>query len=151
MPLKEQLTADLTDAMRQSDDVRKSTLRMLITAINVAEVAGSERRQLSDEQVMQVLAKQVKQRRESIAEFDKAGRQDLVEKEAAELKVLETYMPPQIPREQIEAEARKAIAEVGAKAPSDKGKVMQTLMPRLSGRAEGRDINAVVTELLAAG
>ena len=148
MPLKEQLTADLTDAMRQSDDVRKSTLRMLITAINVAEVAGSERRQLSDEQVMQVLAKQVKQRRESIDEFQKAGRQDLVDKEAAELKVLEAYMPPQMPREEIEAEARKAIAEVGAKGPSDKGKVMQTLMPRLSGRAEGRDINAVVTELL---
>jgi uncharacterized protein len=149
MPLKEQLTSDLTDAMRQSDDVRKSTLRMLITAINVAEVAGSERRQLSDEQVMQVLAKQVKQRRESIDEFQKAGRQDLVDKEAAELKVLEAYMPPQMPREEIEAEARKAIAEVGAKGPSDKGKVMQTLMPRLSGRAEGREINAVVTELLA--
>jgi uncharacterized protein YqeY len=149
MPLKEQFTADLTDAMRQSDDVRKSTLRMLITAINVAEVAGSERRQLSDEQVMQVLAKQVKQRRESIDEFQKAGRQDLVDKEAAELKVLEAYMPPQMPREEIEAEARKAIAEVGAKGPSDKGKVMQTLMPRLSGRAEGREINAVVTELLA--
>jgi uncharacterized protein YqeY len=149
MPLKEQLTADLTDAMRQSDDVRKSTLRMLITAINVAEVAGSERRQLSDEQVMQVLAKQVKQRRESIDEFQKAGRQDLVDKEAAELKVLQAYMPPQMPREEIEAEARKAIAEVGAKGPSDKGKVMQILMPRLSGRAEGREINAVVTELLA--
>jgi uncharacterized protein YqeY len=149
MPLKEQLTADLTDAMRQSDDVRKSTLRMLITAINVAEVAGSERRQLSDEQVMQVLAKQAKQRRESIDEFQKAGRQDLVDKEAAELKVLEAYMPPQMPRDEIEAEARKAIAEVGAKGPSDKGKVMQTLMPRLSGRAEGREINAIVTELLA--
>ena len=149
MPLKEQLTADLTDAMRQSDDVRKSTLRMLITAINVAEVAGSERRQLSDEQVMQVLMKQVKQRRESIDEFQKAGRQDLVDQEAAELKVLEAYMPPQMPREEIEAEARKAIAEVGAKGPSDKGKVMQTLMPRLSGRAEGREINDVVTKLLA--
>jgi uncharacterized protein YqeY len=149
MPLKEQLTSDLTDAMRNSDEVRKSTLRMLITAINVAEVAGSERRQLSDEQVMHVLAKQAKQRRESIDEFQKAGRQDLVDKEAAELKVLEAYMPPQMPREEIEAEARKAIAEIGAKGPSDKGKVMQTLMPRLSGRAEGRDINAVVTELLA--
>jgi uncharacterized protein len=149
MPLKEQFTSDLTDAMRQSDDVRKSTLRMLITAINVAEVAGAERRQLSDEQVMQVLARQVKQHRESIDEFQKAGRQDLVDKEAAELKVLEAYMPPQMPRQEIEAEARNAIAEVGAKGPSDKGKVMQTLMPRLSGRAEGRDINAVVTELLA--
>src|ERR1700693_172889 len=117
MPLKEQLTADLTDAMRQSDDVRKSTLRMLITAINVAEVAGSERRQLSDEQVMQVLAQQVKPRRESIDEYQKAGRQALVDKEAAELKLLEAYMPPQMPRHEIEAEARKVIAEVGAKGP----------------------------------
>jgi hypothetical protein len=149
MPLKEQLTADLTDAMRQSDEVRKSTLRMLLAAVNVAEVAGSERKQLTDEQVMQVLTRQVKQRRESIAEFEKADRQDLVDKEAAELKILETYMPPQMPREEIEAEARKAIAEVGAKAPSDKGKVMKILMPRLSGRADGRDINEVVTELLA--
>lgn len=148
MPLKEQLTADLTDAMRQSDEVRKSTLRMLLAAVNVAEVAGSERKQLTDEQVLQVLTRQVKQRRESIAEFEKAGRQDLVDKEAAELKILETYMPPQMPREEIEAEARKAIAEVGAKAPSDKGKVMKTLMPRLSGRADGRDINEVVTALL---
>ena len=149
MPLKEQFTSDLTDAMRQSDEVRKSTLRMLITAINVAEVAGSERRQLNDEQVMQVVIKQVKQRRESIDEFQKAGRQDLADKEAAELKVLEAYMPPQMPREEIEVEARKAIAEVGAKGLSDKGKVMQTLMPRLSGHADGRDINAVVAELLA--
>jgi uncharacterized protein YqeY len=149
MPLKEQLTSDLTDAMRQSDDVRKSTLRMLLAAINVAEVAGTERRQLTDEQVMQVLMKQVKQRHDSIDEFQKAGRQDLVDKEAAELKVLEAYMPPQMPREEIEAEARKAIAEVGAKGPADKGKVMQTLMPRLSGRAEGREINDVVTKLLA--
>ena len=149
MPLKEQLTADLTDAMRQSDDVRRSTLRMVLAAVNMAEVAGSERKQLSDEQVMQVLTKQVKQRRESISEFEKAGRQDLVDKEAAELKILETYMPPQMPREEIEAEARKAIAEVGAKGPPDKGKVMQTLMPRLSGRADGREINDVVTSLLA--
>jgi len=149
MPLKEQLSHDLKDAMRASDEVRKSTLRMLISAINVAEVAGTERHELSDEQVMQVLAKQAKQRRESIDEFGKAGRQDLVDKEAAELKVLETYLPPQIGRAEIEAEVRAVIAEVGAKSPADKGKVMQVLMPRLSGRAEGREVNAVVTELLA--
>jgi hypothetical protein len=151
MPLKDQLSSDLKDAMRASDEVRKSTLRMLISAINTVEVAGSERKELSDEQVMQVITKQVKQRKESIDEFGKAGRQDLVDKEAAEMKVLEAYMPPQMGRDEIEAEVRKVIAEVGATSAADKGKLMKVLMPRLSGKADGREINAVVTELLAAG
>ena len=150
MSLKEQLAKDLTDAIRQGDDNRKSTLRMLISAINMQQVAGSARKELGDEQVMQVIAKQVKQRRESIDEFKKAGRQELADKEAAEMHVLQAYMPEQASREQIEAEARKVIGEVGAAGPQDKGKVMQAIMPRLSGRAEGRDINEVVTELLSA-
>ena len=149
MPLKKQLTDDLTAAIRASDEVRKSTLRMLISAINTVEVAGSERKELSDEQVMQVITKQVKQRKESIDEFGKAGRQDLVDKEAAEMKVLEAYMPPQMSRDEIEAEARKAMSEVGATSPADKGKLMKVLMPRLSGKADGREINEVVTQLLA--
>lgn len=149
MPLKKQLTDDLTAAMRASDEVRKSTLRMLISAINTVEVAGSERKELSDEQVMQVITKQVKQRKESIDEFGKAGRQDLVDKEAAEMKVLETYMPPQMSRDEIEAEVRKAMSEVGATNAADKGKLMKVLMPRLSGKADGREINEVVTQLLA--
>jgi uncharacterized protein len=148
VPLKEQLTSDLTDAMRQGDEVRKSTLRMLMSAIKNAEVAGSERKDLTDEQVMQVIGKQVKQRKESIDEFAKAKRQDLVDKETAELHVLEAYMPEQLGRDEIAAEVRNVIDEVGAKGPADKGKVMQVLMPRLSGKAEGREINAVVTELL---
>jgi uncharacterized protein YqeY len=148
MPLKEQLSNDLKDAMRASEEVRKSTLRMLISAINNVEVAGSERKELSDDQVMQVIMKQVKQRKESIDEFGKAGRQDLVDKEAAEMKVLEAYMPPQMGRDEIEAEARKAMGEVGATSPADKGKLMKVLMPRLSGKADGREINEVVTQLL---
>ncbi|HVP04437.1 MAG TPA: GatB/YqeY domain-containing protein [Dehalococcoidia bacterium] len=149
MPLKDQLSNDLKDAMRAGDEVRKSTLRMLMAAVNTAEVAGAERHELTDEQVIQVIVKQVKQRRESIEEFGKAGRQDLVDKETAEMKVLEAYMPPQLGREEIAAEARAVIAEVGAKAPSDKGKVMSVLMKKLAGKADGKDINAVVTELLA--
>lgn len=148
MALKEQLSKDLTDAMRASDEVRKSTLRMLMTAINSAEVSGSERKELTDDQVMQVIGKQVKQRRESIDEFTKAGRNDLADKEAAELKVLQAYMPEQMGRDQIAAEVKKAMEETGAAGPADKGKLMKVLMPRLSGKAEGRDINAVVTELL---
>ncbi|MEX0682792.1 MAG: GatB/YqeY domain-containing protein [Dehalococcoidia bacterium] len=150
MSLKEQLATDLTDAMRNGEETRKSTLRMLMTAINMQEVSGSERKELADDQVMQVIAKQVKQRRESIDEFQKAGRTDLVKTEEAELAVLQAYLPAQMARDEIEAEARKAIEEAGAKGPQDKGKVMQVIVPRLAGRAEGRDINEVVTQLLAA-
>ena len=149
MPSKEQLSNDLKDAMRAGDEVRKSTLRMLLSAVGVAEVAGSTRHELTDEQVMQVLAKQAKQRRESIEEFKKADRQDLVDVEAAELKILEEYLPAQMGRDEIAKEAREVIAAVGASAPGDKGKVMKDLMPRLAGRAAGRDINEVVNELLA--
>ncbi len=148
MPVKEQLSSDLKDAMRAGDEVRKSTLRMLMAAIGTAEVAGSTRHELNDAEVMQVIAKQVKQRRESIDEFKKAGRQDLVDKEAAEMAVLQAYLPAQMGRDEIADEAKKVIAETGAQGPADKGKVMKELMPRLAGRAEGRDINDVVTALL---
>jgi uncharacterized protein YqeY len=149
MSLKEQLADDLKDAIRAGDEVRKSTLRMLMTAVNTAEVSGSERRELADDQVMQVIAKQVKQRRESIEEFKRANRHDLVATEEAEMKVLEAYMPAQMSRDEIEAEARQVIAEVGANSPADKGKVMKKIVPRLAGRADGRDINEVVTQLLS--
>jgi uncharacterized protein YqeY len=149
MSLKEQLANDLTDAIRKGDETRKSTLRMLLAAINMQEVSGSTRRELGDDDVMQVIAKQVKQRRESIDEFQKAGRLELAQKEESELGVLQDYLPAQMARDEIEAEARAVIAEVGAAGPQDKGKVMQAIMPRLAGRAEGREINEVVTQLLA--
>ena len=150
MSLKEQLANDLADALRQGDDTRKSTIRMLMSAISTEEVAGAERRELGDDEVLKVVARQVKQRRDSIEEFEKAGREDLAQKEAAELQILRAYMPEQAGREEIEAEARKVIDEIGASGPQDKGKVMQAIMPRLAGRAEGRDINDVVTQLLSA-
>ena len=146
MSLKDQLAEDLKDAMRARDEIRKSAIRMAIAAIKNAEIAAGKAFQDAD--VLGVLAKQVKQRRESIEEFQKGGRQDLVDQEAAEMKFLAAYMPPSISRDEIVAEARKVIEEVGARGPSDKGKVMQALMPRLTGRAEGREINEVVTELL---
>lgn len=148
MSLKEQLASDLKEAMRSGQEVRKNTLRMLLAAVNVAEVAGAERKDLDDDAVLQVIAKQAKQRRESIEEFRKAGRQDLVDTEEAELAVIQEYLPAQMGRDEIEAEAKRVIAEVGALGPSDKGKVMKVLMPRLAGRAEGREINEVVTRLL---
>ena len=150
MSLKEQLANDLTDALRQGDDTRKSTIRMLMSAISTEEVAGAERRELGDEEMLKVVARQVKQRRDSIEEFKKAGRNELADKEAAELQILQAYMPEQAGREEIETEARRVIAEIGATGPQDKGKVMQAIMPRLAGRAEGRDINEVVTQQLSA-
>ncbi len=150
MSLKEQLANDLADALRQGDDTRKSTIRMLMSAISTEEVSGAERRELGDEEVLKVVARQVKQRRDSIEEFEKAGREELAKKEAAEMQVLQAYMPEQASREEIEAESRKVIDEIGATGPQDKGKVMQAIMPRLAGRAEGRDINEVVTQQLSA-
>ena len=147
MSLKDQLAEDLKDAMRQGDETRKTALRLTITAIKNAEVAAIK--QFEDAEVIGVIGKQAKQRRESIEEYQKANRQDLADKEAAELKVLETYLPAQMSREDVAAEARKVIAEVGAKGPADKGRVMAALMPRLAGRADGKVVNEAVTELLS--
>ncbi len=148
MSLKEQLAEDLKDAIRQGDESRKTAIRMLTWAVKNAEVAAGK--PLQDPEVLVLIAKQVKQSRESIEEFKKGGRQDLVDKEAAEMRVLEAYLPPAMDRQEITQEARKVIAEVGARGPGDKGKVMPVLIARLAGRAEGRVINEVVTELLAA-
>lgn len=147
MSLKDQLAEDLKDAIRQKDDVRKTTLRMAITAMKNAEVAA--RKELDDAGIIAILAKEAKQRHDSIDAFKEAGRQDLVDKESAELEVLRSYLPETMSRDDIVVEAKAAIAEVGASGPGDKGKVMSVLMPKLSGRAEGREINEVVTELLS--
>ena len=153
MSLKDQLTADLRDAMRAGDETRKSTLRMLITSIRNAEIpaegsAGSGRHELDDAGVLDVVRKEVKQRRDSIEMYGKANRDDLVASEQAEIDVLLTYLPQQMSRAEIEAVARGIIERLGASGPADKGKVMPAIMAELRGKAEGRDINAVVSELL---
>lgn len=148
MSLKEQLASDLMDAIRQKDETRKTTIRMVTWAAKNAEVEkGGE---LDDAGMLGILRREAKRRRESIEEFGKAGRQDLVDKEQLELDVLTAYLPAQVSRDEIEKAAREVIAEVGAAGPSDKGKVMPVVIGRLAGRAEGREINEVVTELLAA-
>lgn len=146
MTIKEQLSADLRDAMRANDDRRKIALRMAIAAIRNAEIA--QRKDLDDTGVIQVLQKEVKQRRESIEEFRKGNRPDLIEKEETEIRVLSAFLPEQMSREEIEAAARAMIAQAGAAGPSDKGKVMGPLTKQLAGRADGRLVNEVVTALL---
>ncbi len=154
MSLKDTLAEDLKTAMRAGDEVRKSTLRLLLTAITRAEVPGEDdpaaaRQILDDQQVLAVIGSQAKQRRQSIEAFKKAGRDDLVQKEEAELDVLQAYLPARLGREEIVSEARKVMVETGASSPADKGKVMPILMKRLGDRADGRTVNEVVTELLS--
>jgi hypothetical protein len=153
MSLKDQLSADLRDAMRASDETRKSTLRMLITSIRNAEIppegaAATGRTELDDAGVLDVVRKEVKQRRDSIEMYGKANRPELVAVEEAEVAVLLAYLPKQMSRAEIEAIAKEIVARLGASGPADKGKVMPAVMAELRGKAEGRDINAVVTELL---
>jgi len=155
MNLKDQLNGDLRDAMRSGDDVRKSTLRMLITAVRNAEIPpegadiSASRLDLDDEGVLNVVRKEVKQRRDSIDLYTRASRSDLAAKEEAEVAVLSTYLPQQMTKPEIEAVARTIIERLGASGPADKGKVMPAVMAELRGKAEGRDINAVVTDLLS--
>lgn len=152
MGLREQLQNDLKDAMRQQDDVRKSAIRSVIAAIKQKETeldSSGQRITLDDDDILALIAKLAKQRQESITEFRRGGREDLVAKEEADLAVLQTYLPQQMGRDEIEAEAREVIAEVGATGPQDIGKVMKPLMARLRGRADGKLANQIVRELLA--
>jgi len=147
MTIKEQLMKDLQDAMRSGDELRKSTIRMARSAIKYAEI--DRMGELDDEGVQEVLLKEIKQRRESADIYARAGRTELAEKETAEVAVLKAYMPRQMSEEEIAAEVREVMAEVGASGPRDMGKVMPAVLRRLGDRADGRLVNKVVTRLLA--
>ena len=145
--LKQKLSDDLKQAMRSGDTIKRGAIRMLMAAINNAEIARQAK--LEDSDIFGVIAKEVRQRRESIEAFKQGNRQDLVDKEEAELAILQEYLPQQMTREEVVEAARKVIAEVGAEGPGDKGKVMPMLMAQLKGQADGREINEVVSELLS--
>ena len=145
--LKQKLADDIKQSMKGGDTLRRSALRLLMASINNAEIA--RRAALDDADILGIIAKEVRQRQESIESFQQGNRQDLVAKEEAELAVLQGYLPQQMTREEIVAAARKVIGEVGAQGPGDKGKVMPKLIAQLKGMADGREINAVVTELLS--
>jgi hypothetical protein len=145
--LKETLLKDQMDAMRRKDALRLSVIRMVRAAITNAEIEQGH--ELDDAGVLNVIARDVKRHRDSIAEFAKGNRPDLLQKEEAELAILLSYLPQQMSVEEIEAHARTVIAQVGAKGPGDMGKVMAVLMPQLKGRADNRVISQVVQALLA--
>jgi uncharacterized protein len=147
MTVKERLNDDLRAAIRAGDESGKSALRMALASIRNAEIQS--RGDLDDAGVQQVLAREAKQRRESIAEFKKGGRSDLVSREQAELDRLLEYLPAQLTTEELEGIARRVITDLGASGQSDKGKVMPVLMKELAGRADGRLASQVVDQLLA--
>jgi uncharacterized protein YqeY len=145
--LKRKLTDDLKQAMKSGAIAKRDTLRLLISSINYAESAKQS--PLNDADILGAVAKEVKRHQESIDAFKKGNRPDLVAKEEAEMAVLKGYLPKQLSHEDIIAAAREVMAAVGAKGLGDKGKVMQQLMPKLRGKADGKEINDVVTQLLS--
>lgn len=146
MDLKEQLRADMAAAMRGGEAQRRDVLRMVMAAIKQTEV--DTQRTLDDAGVQDVLRKQIKQRQESIADYTKAGRPDEVDREAAEIGIIEAYLPQMMSREEIEQLARPIIEEIGATDVKAMGQVMNRLMPHVKGRADGRLVNEVVRSLL---
>jgi len=137
---------DLKQAMRQNDAMRKDAIRMVRAAIQNTEIA--KQHTLDDNEVIEVIRKEVKQRQEAIALFAQGGRQDLVEQETKQVKILEAYLPQQMSADDIAALAKQTIAAVGAKGPADMGLVMRTLMGQLKGQADGKLVNQVVQKLL---
>ena len=148
MPLKEQFQSDLHQAMRARDRVKMSVLRMLKSAIGYEEI--DKKREMDDPAILEIVSRQIRQRRESIQMYKDAGRQELVDKETQELEILQSYLPAQMTDEELTELAREVIQQVGAVGPGDKGRVMGRLMPQVRGKAQGADVNRVVTALLAA-
>jgi uncharacterized protein YqeY len=149
MSMNDQVGADITAAMKARDASRLSALRMLKAAVMNNSVEKG--RDLDDAEVLQVVASLVKQRRDSIEQFTSAGRTDLVEKETAELTVLQAYLPAAATPEEINAAVAEAIAETGASSPKDMGKVMKAVMPKLAGKnADGKAVNEAVRRTLGA-
>ena len=145
--MKEQLLSELNDAMKCKDELRKNTITMLRAAI--LQVEKDEQKTLTDDEIDGVVAKEVKKRRESIADFQKADRQDLVDDLNREIEVLSKYLPKQLTKEEIENLVDDAISITGASSPRDMGKVMQELRPKTTGKADGKIVSEIVKEKLA--
>ena len=153
MTIKSQLNESMKDAMRSGDEVRKRTVRMALAAVKQAEVdkrsnPADKRTELDDMAVMNLIQKEIKNRRESLEEAKKANRADLVEANEAEINVLEAFLPEAMPAEELRALVQAAINETGASSPADMGKVMKIVMARVAGRAPNDRVSATVRELI---
>lgn len=146
MSLKERLSSELKDSLKSGEKLKVSVIRLVLSALKNREI--EKRGVLSEEEIIDLLVSLSKQRKESIESFKKGGRQDLVDKETAELKIIESYLPQQLTLEEIREKIREAIMESGASGAKDIGKVMKVLMPKVKGRADGRLVNEMVKEFL---
>jgi uncharacterized protein YqeY len=146
MTLKEQITEDMKTAMRAKDSERLGTIRLLLAALKQKEV--DERIELDDAMVVAIVDKMVKQRKDSIAAFTTGGRADLADKEAAEIKVLEVYLPQRMSADEVATAVKAIVAELGASGPGDMGKVMGVVKTRLAGKADMGQVSAAVKSAL---
>ncbi|HEY2192341.1 MAG TPA: GatB/YqeY domain-containing protein [Actinomycetospora sp.] len=147
--LKERLRSDLTAAMKARDEVRVATLRMALTAVSTAETAGESHQDLSDDDVLGVLSRETKKRRESAEAFDGAGRTELAERERAEEQVLAEYLPQPLTDDELTALVSAAIAETGADSPRQMGQVMKVVQPQVGSRADGKRVSTEVRRQLS--
>jgi uncharacterized protein YqeY len=144
--LKTRLNDDLRQALRGGDSLRCSVIRMLLSAMNYSEIA--KQATLTESDILGVIAREIKQRKESIEAFKQGNRPELAAKEETEMAILKSYLPEQMSRDEIVSLARKIITESGAQGPKDKNKVMPSLMPMVKGKADGQEVNTIVNELL---
>ena len=151
MSLKEKLQNDLTDAMRARDEIRSSTIRMILTSIKNEEVAGKEARELNDAEMITVLSREAKKRREAAEAFDQAGAKDRADQERAEGVVIAEYLPKQLSEDEIKVLIAAAMAETGANSPAQMGLVMKWLQPKIAGKADGGLVSSLVKAALAGG
>lgn len=146
MSLKERLSSELKDSLKSGERLKVSVIRLAMAVLKNKEI--EKRSALSEEEIIDVLVSLSKQGKESIEEFKRGGRQDLVDKETEELRIIETYLPRQLTLEEIKEKIREAIIETGASSAKDIGKVMKVLMPNVKGRADGKLVNEMVKKLL---
>jgi uncharacterized protein YqeY len=151
MSLKEKLQNDLTDAMRARDEIRSSTIRMILTSIKNEEVAGKEARELNYAEIITVLSREAKKRREAAEAFDQAGAKDRADQERAEGVVIGEYLPKQLTEDEIKSLIAAAMAETGASTPAQMGLVMKSLQPKIAGKADGGLVSSLVKAALAGG
>ena len=148
MGLKEKLQTDLTDAIRARDEVKSGTVRMLLAAITNEEVAGKAAKVLTDAEIITVLSREAKKRREAVEAYTQAKREDLANKEKAEAAVIALYLPEQLSEADIKKLIAEAIAETGAAGPASMGLVMKVLQPRIAGKADGGMVSGLVKAAL---